>query len=322
MKISIIVPVYMVQNYLSNCINSLINQTYKNIEIILVDDGSRDASGKICDKFAKNDKRIKVIHKKNGGLSSARNDGIKIATGDYIMFVDSDDTLNLKACEQLNNIIKKTNADIVCFNFRHVNSDGSENLKYNNYSLSNTGIVTKFTYEQALSDNIRRHKIRYEATSKIYKRKVANSCLFPNGLLAEDFAVFYIFLKNAKKIVHYDMQLYNYLHRETSIMGKKNRKLYKDIYITEKKFYLEVNNICKKEEDKIVNDNRHLKILLKIYAKIYSVTDDLNIQDELINDINKMNKNRINIKIKFLYYIFKINKKIFVLLFNKFYKNA
>ena len=100
-KISIVVPIYNVEKYLAECIESIQNQSYKNLEIILVDDESPDNSGKIAEKYASNDERIKVIHKKNGGLSDARNAGIEVATGDYLMFVDSDDLLTLDECEVL-----------------------------------------------------------------------------------------------------------------------------------------------------------------------------------------------------------------------------
>ena len=95
-KISVIIPVYNVEKYLKRCLDSVINQTYKNLEIILVDDGSTDNSGKICDEYAKNDKRIIVIHKENGGVSVARNIGLDICTGDYVNFIDSDDWIDLK----------------------------------------------------------------------------------------------------------------------------------------------------------------------------------------------------------------------------------
>lgn len=118
--ISIIVPVYKVENYLSKCLDSMICQTYKNIEIILVDDGSPDNSGKICDDYAKKDSRIKVIHKENGGLSDARNAGLKIATGKYIGFVDSDDYISVEMYEKLYNQAKKEDADIACCNYYRV----------------------------------------------------------------------------------------------------------------------------------------------------------------------------------------------------------
>ena len=112
-KISVIVPVYNVERYLKRCIESIINQTYKDLEIILVDDGSTDSSGNICDEYKKIDKRISVIHKKNGGLSDARNEGLKVVTGTYIAFVDSDDFLDLDMYEYMQKNIEKENADIV-----------------------------------------------------------------------------------------------------------------------------------------------------------------------------------------------------------------
>ena len=116
--ISVIVPVYKVEQYLNECIKSIINQTYKNLEIILVNDGSPDDCGKMCDIWAKKDNRIKVIHKKNGGLSDARNCGIDIANGKYIQFVDSDDLLELDMIDFLYTNIQKYNCDIsICSNY-------------------------------------------------------------------------------------------------------------------------------------------------------------------------------------------------------------
>ena len=112
MKISVIVPVYNVEKYLTKCVDSIMNQTYKDLEIILVDDGSTDNSGKICDEYVKKDKRFKVIHKKNGGLSDARNVGIKNSTGEYLSFIDSDDYIDNDMIECLYNACIKNNADI------------------------------------------------------------------------------------------------------------------------------------------------------------------------------------------------------------------
>ena len=322
MKISIVVPVYKVEKYIEKCINSLINQTYKNIEIILIDDGSPDRCGKICDEFKKKDKRIKVIHKKNGGLSDARNRGIKEATGDYIMFVDSDDTIEVDSCEELVKVFKKTNADIICYNFRTVDEEYKELRKNIPFNLGNTKKITELTYDEAIIDNIYRKNIRYEAGSKLYKKNILSNIEFPKGMLAEDFYVFYKFLKKAKKIVHFDYQIYNYLQRSDSIMGQKNKKLYRDIYITEKEFYEEVNRVCNSLDDIKQNENRHFKLLIKIYSKIYSKTDDIELQNELKEKIKKTNKNRLSSKMKMLYYIFFVNQFIFVKIFNFLYKKA
>ena len=114
-EISVIVPIYKLEQYLEECVDSLIEQTYKNIEIILVDDGSPDNCGAICDRYAEQDDRIQVIHKKNGGLSDARNAGLDIASGEYVLFIDSDDNVSVDMVEELYGAIKKQNADIsVC----------------------------------------------------------------------------------------------------------------------------------------------------------------------------------------------------------------
>ncbi|MDO5396828.1 MAG: glycosyltransferase [bacterium] len=135
--ISIIIPVYNVEKYLDRCIKSIIGQTYKEIEIILVDDGSTDNSGKMCDEWAKKDKRIKVIHKKNAGLGYARNSGLEVASGEYIMFVDSDDYIALSTCEKALKNIKKNNSDI-CY-YGHIDD-------YNGKTIQNDAVPNKLLY--------------------------------------------------------------------------------------------------------------------------------------------------------------------------------
>ena len=112
-KISIIVPVYQAEKYISKCIESIVNQTYKNLEIILIDDGSTDRSGEICDEYGKKDNRIVVVHNKNKGVSVARNCGLDIATGDYITFVDSDDYIDLQMYSEMMKVVEKYSCDVV-----------------------------------------------------------------------------------------------------------------------------------------------------------------------------------------------------------------
>lgn len=112
MKVSVIIPVYNVEKYLFRCVKSVIDQTYENIEIILIDDGSEDNSGKLCDNYVQLDNRIKVIHQQNGGLSSARNKGIELATGDAICFLDSDDYISKGCIEEMTSLMEKYNADV------------------------------------------------------------------------------------------------------------------------------------------------------------------------------------------------------------------
>lgn len=322
MKISIIVPIYNVEKYIRKCIESIINQTYRNIEIILVDDGSPDNCGKICDEYAKKDSRVKVIHKKNGGLSDARNKGTEVATGEYIMYVDSDDYIELSACEELYNIINAGNVDIVCYNFKKVDELGNTIDNKNIYSQGNSKKIIEMTYEEAMVDNLNRRNIRYEAGSKIYANKIVKKIKFPLNMLAEDFATFYKFLAEAKKIVFYDRCLYNYVQRNGSIMSKKDTKLYLDMFITEKDIYYVMKKVCKEDDSKKLLENRHFNVLLKIYVKIYYSTDSQNIlvKNELENYIDSIKFDFLSLKGKFLYCLYKVNKKLLVLGIKKIYK--
>lgn len=310
-KISIIIPVYNVEKYIRKCVDSILSQTYKNLEIILVDDGSLDNCGKICDQYAKIDNRVVVIHKQNGGLSSARNAGLKQATGDYIMFVDSDDSLEKIACESLINITNKTDADIICFNCSNVYLNEAIDNSKNSYCYSNTYKYYELSYAEAIIDNIYRKHIRYEAWGKMYKKYIFDMIKFKEGLLAEDFNVFYKFLKMAKKIIYFDANLYLYLRRDDSIMGKRNIKLYYDIFETEKDFYPETLSVCKTKEDKQMAENRFFKSIFKIYTNIIVRENyDQTIVNEIENYLNNFKFNQLYLKNRVILLVYRINKNL------------
>lgn len=174
-KISVIIPIYNVERFLRQSVDSVLNQTYKNLEIILVDDGTKDSSDKICDEYSKIDNRIKVIHKENGGLSTARNAGLDIATGKYVMFLDADDFFEPNSCEVLYNEIEKRQADFVVGNYIHVTHDGIKwenplfdpNL-YDNFKLSITDYQKSFFVMNSVvwnkifrRDFIEKHNLRF-----------------------------------------------------------------------------------------------------------------------------------------------------------------
>ena len=172
-KISIIVPIYNVEQYLDKCIESLVNQTYKNLEIILIDDGSKDNSRKIVNSWTAKDNRIKSIHKKNGGLSDARNAGMKIATGDYIGFVDSDDWINYKMYEVLINNLEKYNADISACAINKID----EKYFIDEKQVLNENICM-FTAEEALENLIDEGILKQTLLNKLYKIEVINGIFF------------------------------------------------------------------------------------------------------------------------------------------------
>lgn len=222
--ISIIVPIYNVELYLRKCINSIRNQTYKNIEIILVDDGSPDNCGKICDEYKQKDNRIKVIHKKNGGLSEARNYGIEIATGDYILFVDSDDYIANNMCQILLKKAEKYKADIINCSFKEVFEDETYQLSKQLINtkeqvFSNLEMIESYFFDITINTNV--------VWNKLYARKLffgEHKIRFPVGKLHEDNYTVYKLYYYANKVVVIDDVLYYYLRRSDSITGNPSDK--------------------------------------------------------------------------------------------------
>ena len=212
--VSIIVPVYNVEQYLPRCVDSLINQTYQNIEIILVDDGSPDNCGKICDEYAKQDQRVKVIHKPNGGLSDARNVGIENSQGDYLMFIDSDDWIELNTCEILYNASINYEADVIVFEMKLVFDDGKI-MKRHRGIISHT--PSHLECMQSLIYHIFDGGIFNNACNKMFHKALFNGVSFPIGRCAEDQGTVYKVLHKAKKIYVVDELLYNYYQRSGSI---------------------------------------------------------------------------------------------------------
>ncbi len=209
--VSIIVPIYNVEKYLRNCLDSLITQTYRNVEIILVDDGSKDSSGDICDEYALKDSRIIVIHKENGGLSSARNAGLDIATGDFFMFVDSDDHVESQFCEKPLQLALKNNVDIVAFGYFKIRLDGRKvEFKTDNPRIisPSEGVKILLTKTDTIVDY---------SWNKIYRRSLFDEIRFPQGKVFEDQATTYLLFHKANAIYVSDDVLYDYYFRETSI---------------------------------------------------------------------------------------------------------
>lgn len=213
MKISVIVPVYNVELYLIKCLDSIINQTYENLEIILVNDGSTDNSGKICDQYKGIDKRILVIHKENGGLSSARNTGINVATGEFIGFIDSDDWIEPDYYELLYNGISKYKSDISVVHLRKVTNNDEKSFKKKS---SDSWIELNRT--EAMESLFANNLIGYSAVNKLYKKYLFDNIRYPEGLLMEDKATTYKLINLSNKIVVNTSQKYNYLIRNNSII--------------------------------------------------------------------------------------------------------
>ena len=215
--ISIIVPIYKVEQYLKRCVDSLINQTYRNLEIILVDDGSPDRCGEICDEYAKNDSRVKAIHKPNGGLSDARNKGLDVATGDYVMFVDSDDWLDLVTCEAIIKVATKYDAGLVVFGVKNVYDNGH----YKDFLPRCDGPISKTESIKALIYNIPQSGIFNYACNKLYSKELFNELRFEKGRLAEDQGLTYKLIHYANRVAICREVFYNYYQRDGSISKRK-----------------------------------------------------------------------------------------------------
>lgn len=212
--ISVIVPIYKVEAYLERCVHSICNQTYRNMEIILVDDGSPDNCCDICEKFKNVDSRIKVIHKTNGGLSDARNAGINVAIGDYILFIDSDDYIEATMVEELYASICRENSDIAICGFDYVFDDGTKTS--NDFYCENEK-TTGYQATKRLLEKLEPEMV--VAWNKLEKRTLWCNREFPVGKQHEDDFTTYQLMFEAKTVSYVNKPLYHYFQRKDSIVG-------------------------------------------------------------------------------------------------------
>lgn len=280
--ISVIVPIYNVEKYLEKCVKSIQEQTYKNIEIILVDDGSPDNCGELCEKYARKDPRIKVIHKENGGLSDARNKGIDNATGKYIVFVDSDDYIEINYIELLYKAIIENKAEISQCGINKVgcNEKIIERIKYQNNQLkTGNGMIQDF-YTKHLIENV-------VVWNKMYKKELYDKIKFPFGKIHEDEFTTYKIFYQVEKVAVISECLYNYRQTNSSITGKKynlkrlnllealeermeffKKNNEKELYDLTIKYYLEQLRVCYiKLRLYVENSKKEQKEIHKKYQK-------------------------------------------------------
>ena len=211
--ISVIVPIYNVEKYLARCVGSIVNQTYKNLEIILVDDGSPDRCPQMCDDYAEKDSRIKVVHKKNGGLSDARNAGMAVATGEYISFIDSDDYVSDDFFECLLDVMNKENSDIAeCSVVKFY-----EDNRFDEFSDDLS--VKTYDTQDAMSALIAENQFHQHVWNKLYKTELVKDIPYAVGKLNEDEFWTYQVFGRANKVSKLNKTMYYYFQRNSSIMG-------------------------------------------------------------------------------------------------------
>lgn len=253
--ISVIVPVYKVEQYLVKCVNSIRAQTYPNIEIILVDDGSPDKCGEICDSLARQDQRIKVLHKENGGLSSARNAGIDVAKGEYIGFVDSDDSIEPYMYKKLLDLVANEKTRLAVCAVNYVYEDGK---KLNKPAL---GKNCTFDFYHAIIEMNTHRLFDMGAWSKLYHRSLFDGLRFPVGKLSEDYYIMFKIFDRAQYVSYLDMPCYNYLQRSNSIT--RNTKINHDHEYAAREQMLYLDD--KYPELKIVSHTSYASAALTVY---------------------------------------------------------
>ncbi len=294
--ISIIVPIYNVEEYLERCIQSLIRQTYSKIEILLIDDGSTDNCGKICDSYEVLDNRIRVFHKKNGGLSDARNYGIERCSGRYISFVDSDDYVADNYIELLYSILEKYSADITICASQYIYDKSFKQ------ELVDGENIREYSSKDAIVDTLN-IKISQRAWGKLYKRELFEKTRFPVGKLYEDLAVAYDLLLESSMVVYTDAPAYYYLIRSGSIMQSKfNIKHAEELEIIDEAMDKVVNNYP--DLKKLANSRRIYSYFVVLRRVLLSDNPDE------YKDLRKDIRNRVRYRSKGLLHDTKISRNI------------
>ncbi len=308
--ISVIIPVYNVEQYLNRCVDSVINQTYKNLEIILVDDGSTDNSGKICDEYALKDNRIMVVHKKNGGAGSARNAGLDIAKGEYIGFVDSDDYIEPDMYEFLYDLLLQNKADVSCcnmFDYKDGSYIPSSNLQMDGF-FNLEQMDGFFNLEEVLC-----LKGGLYVWNKLFLRNSIGNLRFNEKLKfgVEDLYFNFEILKKIKNIIFSKKAKYYYWDNRNSLTRKKQHKRQKRQILDLIEFYDEAIKYCKENKMRKVIDNYKKRLFYWIIKFLFIISQDKCEQEESLKFLLQYVRKEIT------YWLFgncSIKTKIFLLL--------
>ncbi|CEX91832.1 glycosyl transferase family protein [Streptococcus pneumoniae] len=292
MKVSVIIPVYNVEKYLRRCLDSVVNQTYKDIEVILVNDGSPDNSKKICEEYVAKYSNIQLINQKNAGLGAARNTGLQYITGNAVTFVDSDDWLELDAIEYYVASMKKSDADIVVTQMirkkEYFSNEGTNGTTIKEEVLNQEQFAKKYF-------KIDGNNIEYYACAKLYKREIAREVKYPVGLFAEDVPAAFGYIIRSQKIFYSTKVTYNYFFNDNSLTAK----------FTDKDFDLEKIWDLVVEEAKVYGNEDYI-----LYAKVNRYRIDFNLLCRIALSENKSDIEKYSQEIVVLLGKVKENKKI------------
>ena len=316
--ITVIVPVYRVQQYLERCVKSICEQTYQNLEIILVDDGSPDQCGEMCDELAKKDCRIRVIHKKNGGLSDARNAGLDVMMGEYVGFVDSDDWVCPQMYETLYKRMIEQQAEISCCGIDRCTDDGHQ-------SYFNPDVTETFTLDrvEALKELTRNQKITNSLCDKLYRSKIFENLRMTKGILFEDFQVQPHCIAQAKKVTYTANPLYcYYLSPQSILRGNYSIRQYDCIRISRQciQFYKQNFPECVEYAQA-----EHISLLLNTIFRSTGISEWNELRTQLIQElksplpkeaVNKLTKNN-KIKLR----LCRFNTPLYIKLMKLYYRH-
>lgn len=279
--VSVIIPVYNVQPYLCEALNSVIHQTYENLEIIIIDDGSTDGSGKICDEYAERDPRIKVFHQENKGLSNARNTGLDWMTGEVVAFLDPDDAYEFTFIEKLKTAMDRERADLaVCkYTVYYTTEKMIRGIRENLEPQMSAGVYDRIDMLVALSDR----RVNASVWNKLYKRKLWEEIRFQDGHVCEDNEASYRVINESRKTVVVDSPLYYHRNRPGSITANLTRKLLKDQILAVsrvKEFVTE--NLSDMLPEEYLQKIRQtcLNSMMGAYARLFKVREDFDKKTE------------------------------------------
>ena len=255
--VSVIVPVYNVEEYLCRCVDSILSQTYHNLEVILVDDGAKDNSGTICDDYAARDARVRVVHKENGGLSSARNAGIDIARGDYLEFVDSDDWIEPDAVESMVSMVLEHQVELVVGGRYDVKAKTGQRKV--GLCPPKTEVISG---EEMVSRMFRWDNCDSAAPDKLFHRRLFSQIRFPYGKVCEDVPIMYKIVLDAGQVALLSKPIYNYFHRPGSITFSS---------VSEKNFHFSQHTAVilpdiQRHYPRLEREARYLRLRSLIYA--------------------------------------------------------
>lgn len=312
-KVSIIIPIFNVEKYVHKTIDSVTTQTEKDIEIILVDDGSTDGSGKICDEYALKDERIRVIHKTNGGLSSARNAGIKVASSDYIMLLDGDDFLNAHAVSILNETMEKYPSDFIQFHYQEVRENDNDLIENHNEQ-----IYQAHSLQEMYSNLYKAGGEFASACTKMYRKDVIKEVLFKN-IRHEDEMWCTDAFRNGMTVTYIPNVLYYYVMRENSIIHSSFNLKKLDVFkvIDERIKTLEYNNL---QEYIHIEYERMFMSIISLYSQTSKKSERNMLKDIYMNKKNSLYKNaRFDGKFKLLTKLMRINFK-FIIIYRLYWK--